>query len=106
MDSEHIEVKEAWSTIRTIHELERLEEHVRDFLSHTLQTMSQPVTYPANWFHHSGDTSPENEREHPMGSFIPIIKHAMKGVMLRYGADLYAQAKLFDLRFDTKDDDG
>jgi hypothetical protein len=100
MGTEDIPVGRQWDTIETMTELLELEDHVKRFVSHTMQSMSSPRT--DMWGNHI-----DGQVEHPMGGFLGVIQACKAGVYQRYGEDMFKQGVLFDLQFQTEDvDDG
>lgn len=105
MKYEEIVVKEQWDTVRTAHELEKLAWVVKEFMSHTFQTMSVPNSAETPF----GPVEMEGTT-HPMMNFLSTIEACRDGVYRRYGEDQFKQGHLFNEDFgnrgETEDPDG
>jgi hypothetical protein len=94
MATEDIEVKEPWDVVRTMHELDKLELHVKYFMSHTMQTMSTPRQ--DMWGRIYSD-----EVEHPMGNFLAAINSCKEGCYRQYGETQFKEGR--QMTFEFKD---
>lgn len=90
-------VREQWDVVRTMWELEQLENHITRFIEHTAQTMSTPARVDTP-FGAVYDTDEEGNAkvEHPFGRMLSVVTSAKKGCFERYGEDMFRQGKLFD----------
>lgn len=91
MGNEDIPVAEPWDVVRTMHELDNLDQHIREFMSHTIQTMSRPAT---DMWGNAVDGV-----EHPMGGFLSTIKACKDGCYRQYGESQFRDGHQMTLEF-------
>lgn len=87
-----IEVGDPWDAFTTLRKLDELEEMTKDFISHTMQTLSQPRMIHTP----EGVVASEHEVVHPLGEIMGALNSCRRGCHAWYGQQQYSQFALFE----------
>ncbi len=92
MSHAEIEVGEPWDAFLTLRKLDELEEMVKDFVSHTMRTLSSPRFIDTPF----GPQEIDGEVIHPLGNVIGVLDACRRGCHAAYGAQQYKQFTMFE----------
>ena len=87
-----IDVGEPWDAFLTLRKLDELEALVKDFISHTIRTLSSPQFVDTPF----GPQEIDEKIMHPLGNVIGILDACRRGCHAAYGAQQYKQFALFE----------